>query len=206
MARPKDPAERRRLVQQAERKEKTQRALRTTAFVLGGVVVLAGAVYGISKLPQPAPQVHWHATYQFWIDDQQTHIVSTNLFFESYDQSHATDALPAHVHECNPNLIHNEGREGEGSLVTLFEVTWGTKLTSNEVVIPPGMTPTGDYKTDSTHSLALYISHDNGTWAPAPISTPFHDHDRYLLVYGNSTEDPTPKEQAFPPFETSQVC
>ncbi|MEA3198741.1 MAG: hypothetical protein QOE90_169 [Thermoplasmata archaeon] len=209
MARPKDPEERRRIVQAAERRERTQRYSRIAIIAVVAIVVIAGVAYGISKIPKPPGQVHWHATYDIYVNGERANIApatAISLFYEGGD-----NFLPAHLHQGCPTIIHNEGTEGKGSLQTLFNNGWvkqGGKLSNDEMVIPPGASISGDFKTDATHSLRLFISHNNGTWeGPVDVGTPLQDHMRYLLVYGNETADQVAAyENVTPLFDQKMVC
>jgi hypothetical protein len=215
MARPKDPEERRRIVAAAERKDKTKRTLRSLGIGAIVVVVLVAIGLVIAAVPKPPPQVHWHATYQVWVQSPQgtDELVSfaapDGRFY--FDNNRDAQYLPAHVHACNPNLIHNEAREGQGKLIDLFNSDWlslGAHLSSTELIIPQGATFAGDYKDDGNHTVKLFVSHDNGTWEPDNIQQySFQNRDRILLMYGNQTaDDVAQKEAAFPNFEDKVVC
>jgi hypothetical protein len=206
MARPRDPAERARIVAAVERKEKTQRAARWTGVILVAILVIAGAAYGISKLPKPPQQVHWHATYEVFVEGKPVVFNQPQFFF---DDNPDARYLAAHIHQCNPQLIHNEGKEGEGTLTGLFNIDLHGKLSNDELVVPQGAVDSGDYKVGGNNTLQLFVSHSNGTWEKVNDipSYSFHNADRDLLLYGNYTADQVAQyEDSFPPFEEKVVC
>lgn len=206
MARPRDPAERARIVAAVERKEKTRRALRWTAGAIVVILVIAGAAYGLSKLPKAPAQVHWHAAYEIYADGNLVAFTSPQFF---YDSNPNAQYLPAHLHQGCPTIIHNEAKEGQGHLADLFNYDLQGKLTNNELLVPAGAIGAGDYKVGGNQTLQLFVSHSNGTWEKENDITAytFHNEDRDLLLYGNYTQDQIAQyETNFPLFSEKQVC
>jgi len=189
------------IVAQMERKEKSKRLLRNAAIGLAILIVVAGAAYGISKLPSPRRTVHWHAKYEVYVNSQHLNFDNPALNGQSLNYNHAL-YLPAHLHSPS-DVIHNEGLEGEGTMAKFFDYDLGGKLTSTEMVVPPVVLgANGDFKTDANHTLQMFL--DQTPFADqinktAPKSNwhqvndfpnySFHDGDRILLLYGNYTQD-----------------
>jgi hypothetical protein len=213
LARPKDRSERMAIVAQMERKERTKRFLRNSAIGLVVLVLVAGAAYGISKIPPPARTVHWHAKWEVFVNDQQ---MNFDNFIDVSRNNGGSLYLPAHLHSPS-NIIHNEGKEGQGTMSKLFLFHVGGKLTNDEMVLPNGVFPTsGDFKNDGNHTLQMFLdqtsypdqlNHTSNWHKVADIPNySFHDGDRILLVYGNDTADQIQKfETDFPTFNPATV-
>lgn len=215
MARPKDPAERARRVAEMERKASMRRGLRWGVVVLAALVVLGGVAYGISRIPPPPKDVHWHAKYQVWVDGQQVSFANSK-----FDANVQTDFyLPAHMHGPNFDVIHNEGKEGQGTLGKFFAFgLFGGRIADDELVIPEGASLastgapfSGDFKVQGNQTLGLYASNQvtNQTWTRVPASYAdysFHEGDRLLVVYGDNSPDAVALLEAqFPDFDPSTV-
>jgi hypothetical protein len=154
------------------------------------------------------PNVHWHALFDVYVNGERMAISPSTaiaLFYEG-----GARFLPAHLHQCNPRLLHNEGDAESGSLAALFNVNWGSQggaLKPDDLTIPEGATLAGDYAVDETHALRLFESDDNGPWQEVDVTAPITDHARYVLVYGDETPDQVAAyEAAMPEFTTGAVC
>lgn len=213
VAKPKDRSERMAIVAQMERKEKAKRFARNVAIGLVVLVLLAGAAYGISKIPSPPRSVHWHAKWEVFVNDEQ---LNFDNFIDASRNNGGSLYLPAHLHKPS-NIIHNEGREGEGTMGKLFLYHLGGKLTNDEMVLPNGVLPTsGDFKDDGNHTLQMFLDqtpyeqqlNHTSSWHKVDNipNYSFHDGDRILLVYGNDTADQLQKmETDFPLFNPATV-
>lgn len=216
MVRPKDRAARMQIVAEMERKEKAKRLSRSVAIGLVAILVLAGAVYGISKIPGPPKTVHWHAKFEVWVNDQQ-------LDFSAFaDRSQNYDGKlyePAHLHQP-ANIIHNEAKEGQGTLSKFFLYDLGGKIVNDEIVLPPGVRPvSGDFKNDGNKTLRMFLDQTpyedqinktapKSAWKPVTDipNYSFHDGDRILVIYGNYTPDRVAQIEAqFPTFNARTV-
>jgi len=156
--------------------------------------------------------VHWHAAFQLWVDGQRVSFATADgRFF--FDDNRQAQYLPAHIHACNPTLVHNEASAQQpGRLRDLFDADFafaGGKLNDTELVVPQGAPLAGAYEADAANALTLLVSHDNGPWTQETsiVGYAFHDHDRILLAYGHDDAATlTQRADAFPAFSTAQVC
>lgn len=181
-----------------ERKENLKKYAKWGAYGVLGIVVLAGAAYGISLLPKEPKQVHWHAKYRVYVDGQLVNMANPRFDGMKYGD--------AHIHAPEYDKIHNEGREGRGTLGKFFDFQLGGKFTDTELLIPQGASPAGDFKVNDTEKLRVVVSNqeENKTWSEIGggfHDVSFHDGDRYIILYGNYTDTQISQaEAAFPDF------
>ncbi len=203
MARPKDPGERRRRLAELQQKERSKRGVRIGIIVLVVGLAVAGAAYGLAHLPKQPGFVHWHAKYQVYANGDLVSFANPKWDGAIYEA--------AHLHAPNYDIIHNEAKEGQGTLGKFFEFDLGGKLTSNELVVPTGAMFAGDYVVGGNNTLALYWSNQatGQNWTKFegnPGDYSFHDGDRLLLLYGSyAAGDIARFEAAFPDFDPSKV-
>jgi hypothetical protein len=159
-----------------------------------------------------ASYVHWHATLQLWVEGQRVRFQTADGRFY-YDVNREAQYLPAHIHACNPDLVHNEASTAQpGRLVDLFDHDFafaGGHLNDTALVVPQGAPLAGPHVANATDMLALYVSHDNGSWMQESsiAGYAFHDHDRILLVFGHDDAATVrQRADAFPLFSRAQVC
>lgn len=175
---------------------------RYALFAIIGIVVIAGLAFGISRLPKEPAQVHWHAKYRIYVNDRLV-----NLANPRFDGMHYNDA---HLHSPDFDTIHNEGREGRGTMGAFFSYQLGGKLADDELVLPAGAVPAGDFKVNETNKLVMLISNqaEGKDWTPVTkdlAGVNFHDGDRILIVYGDDTPDRIAQlEAGFPDFDPTK--
>ena len=157
--------------------------------------------------------VHWHAKWEVFVNDQQ---LDFSAFADTSRNNNGNLYLPAHLHQPT-NIIHNEGREGDGTMGKLFLYHLGGKLTNDEMVVPNGVLgASGDFKNDGNKTLQMYFDQTpfaqqkNGTsnWRHATDipDFSFHDGDRILLVYGDDSADQIQAlEKQFPTFDPKTI-
>lgn len=203
MARSKDPAERQRRLAELEKNERSKRSLRVGIAVLVVGLAVAGAAYGLAHLPKQPGFVHWHAKYQVYVNGDLVSFTNPKWDGALYEA--------AHLHAPNYDIIHNEAKEGQGTLGKFFEFDLGGKLTSSELVVPTGATFAGDYLTGGNSTLTLFTSNQatGQNWTKFegnPGDYSFHDGDRLLVVYGAPSSDDIARfEDAFPDFDPAKV-
>lgn len=196
------PEERRKRLAQLERQEKARNALKWSSIAAVAIVLVAGAAYGISKLPKQPQQVHWHAKYRVYVDGQLVSFANPRFDGMKYEE--------AHIHAPEYDTIHNEGLEGRGTLGRFFEFQLGGKLSDTEIVLPQGSSIPGDYKANDTARVQILMSNQarGKDWAPIASNyagTEFHDGDRYLIVYGDPTAEQLAQFEAqYPDFDPSK--
>ncbi|GEM_PF-5604656 len=215
MARPRTPEERAKRVAELEGKASRRRVLQWSVAVLVALLVVGGVAYGLSRVPKPAPDVHWHAKYQVWVNDQQLSFANSK-FDANVNQDFY---LPAHMHGPNFDVIHNEGKEGEGTLGKFFQFGLsGGKIADDELVIPEGASLasggapfSGDFKNAGNQTVQMYVSNQvtNESWTRVAgnlAGFSFHDGDRLLILYGDYSPDRLAAlEDQFPSFDPSTV-
>lgn len=202
MARPKDKAERARIAAQLQRQDSTKRMLRNGGIALVVLLVVAGAAYGISKIPKEPPFVHYHAKFQ----------VYANGNLESFANPKWDGAVyeAAHMHAPHYDVIHNEAREGQGTMGKFFQFDLGGKLTNDELLVPAGASFPGDYKANATHKVLEFVSNQvtNQSWTKIDNvgDYAFREGDRILVLFGDYTDAQIQDMQArFPDFDPKTV-
>lgn len=197
MARRDDP-DRLKRVAALERKAKVRHALRWTGYVMFALVIIGGAGWVVANAPEGPQRVHWHAYYQVWIDDEEVSFANPEFNGMKYGA--------AHLHAPAYNKIHNEAEEGKGTLGRFFKFTLGGDFQDHEIVLPEGTSRPGTYAENETQELRLFVDNalEGKEWIEveggfADIS--FRDGDRYLILYGNHTDDEIRDLQArYPSF------
>jgi hypothetical protein len=174
---------------------------------------VGGAAYGLSHAPPR--DVHGHAKLQVWVGDQQVSFANARFDANVNPDFYA----PAHLHGPDFDLIHNEGKEGQGTLGKFFAFGLsGGRIADDEIVVPEGASLaatgapfSGDLKAGGNQILALYVSNQatNESWRPVPHGLggySFHDGDRLLILYGDDAPERVAQLEAqFPDFDPATV-
>lgn len=188
--------------QMLERKAKAKQALRWGGYSALALVVVAGAAFAVINMPEGPASVHWHALYQVWLEDEEVSFANPAYSGMAYGA--------AHLHAPAYNKIHNEGKEGRGTLGRFFQFTVDSSLSDDRLVLSPGTSHPGTYVEEGDKQLRLFMDNalKNTTWTEvlggfADIS--FRDGDRYLFVYGNHTDEQIQMlQERFPPFNPGE--
>lgn len=204
MASRRNPVERAQRLKQLERQQKLRQGARWAAYSVVGILVIAGAAYGISLLPEKPGMVHYHAKYQVYVDGEQVSFDHPAFNGMKYG--------PAHLHAPEYDKLHNEGREGSGTLGKFFAYTLEGKLSDNEMILPQGTSHPGTYVVNETKDLRLFVDNpsQDREWAEVQsdfADVSFQDGDRYLLLYGNYTdEEVLTLQQRYPSFDPTSTA
>ncbi len=132
-------------------------------------------VDGLQCLSQQGGALHIHQYLNLYINGQQTTVPPGTGIVDS-----ANCLYPLHVHDNEPNIIHNETNQPNArfTLGQFFDI-WGVKLSSAQV---------GDYKVDSSHTLTIKLVDKNGavtTYTGDPHALPLNDEETIYLLYNS---------------------
>lgn len=194
---------------QSERKAERQRALRQQrikkyGLIGGGIVLVLLLALGISQFiihgqqntpatglnAQPATgqtvdglqclsaqggALHIHQYLDLYINGQQ---VTVNPGIGIVNSANCL--YPLHVHNGEPNVIHNESNQQNVSftLGQFFDI-WGVKLSGSQI---------GNYKVDSSHKLVVKLIDKSGnvtTYTGNPYAIPLGDEETIYLLYNS---------------------
>lgn len=187
-----------------ERQQKLRKGVRWAAYSVVGLLLVASAAYGVSLLPDRPKMVHYHALYEVYVDDEQVSFAHPAFSGMKYGA--------AHLHAPEYGKLHNEGREGSGTLGRFFDFTLEGTLSDTEMVLPQGTSHPGTYTVNESRDLRLFVDNPsrNTTWAEVQsefAEVSFQDGDRYLILYGNHTdEDIRLLQERFPPFDPANTA
>ncbi len=194
---------------QAERRAERQRLLRQQqirryGLIGAGVVALALIVLVVSQFiihnnqPSTTTGLNAHpATGQavdgMTCDASQGGALHIHQYLDLYVNGQRVNAnpgigivdsqgclYPLHVHDNQPNIIHNESSQQNVSytLGQFFDI-WGVTLSSSQV---------GGYKVDSTHKLVIKLIDQNGvvtTYTGNPHDIPLQEHETIYVMYNS---------------------
>lgn len=196
--------QRRQAERQAERQRQLrQQRIRRYGFIGGGILVVLLLALGISQLvihgnngqqtavnPKPATgqtvdglqclpsqggALHIHQYLDFYVNGQR---VNANPGIGIVDSANCL--YPLHVHNGEPNIIHNETSQQNVTftLGQFFDI-WGVALSNTQV---------SKYKVDSTHKLVIKLIDSNGnvaTYTGNPHDIPLGDHQTIYILYNS---------------------
>lgn len=168
-----------------ERKEGLRRFGKIAAFSVAGLVVIAGAVYGLSLLPKAAATVHWHANLKTFVNDQQISFTSPR-----FDMSQSKSRI--HFHLPNDMQMHLEGPSDRLRLIDFFHSPLGGDISDSKLVLPDGSSRPGTYTANDTSQLRLFYLPLNGNWTELASGIPQHSFangEKAALLYGNYTAE-----------------
>ena len=201
----RDQYQRRQAERQAERKRKLrQQRIKQYGLIGGGIVLVLLLVLGISQLvthnspsgsatglnahpatgqavdglqclPSQGPGLHNHQYLDLYINGKQ---VTANPGIGLVDSANCL--YPLHVHDGEPNVIHNESNQPNASytLGQFFDI-WGVKLSSSQI---------GTYKVDSAHPLVIKLINNSGavtTFTGNPYDLKLSDQETIYILYNS---------------------
>lgn len=132
-------------------------------------------VDGLQCLPQQGGALHIHQYLDLYVNGQQ---VTANPGIGIVNSANCL--YPLHVHDNEPNVIHNETDQQTVSftLGQFFDI-WGVKLSSSQV---------GNYKVDGSHKLVIKLIDKSGnvtTYTGNPHDIPLGDQETIYLLYNS---------------------
>ena len=201
----RDQYQRRQAERQAERKRALrQQQMRRYGLIGGGIVLVALLILGISQfvirgnqnspttgldahpatgqtvdgmqcLSAQGVALHIHQYLDLYINGKQ---VTVNPGIGIVNSANCL--YPLHVHNGEPNVIHNETSQQNVSytLGQFFDV-WGVKLSSGQI---------GNYKVDSSHRLVIKLIDKSGavtTYTGNPYNIQLGDEETVYLLYNS---------------------
>lgn len=164
---------------------------RYAAYGLAAVLLVAGAAYGISRLPKGPVTVHWHADWKVYVND-------TNVRFtdRSFDMSIAQSRI--HFHLPDDTKLHLEGPDDRLRLIDLFHSPLQGDISDTRIVLPAGSTHAGTFENSPNGTFHAYVKPLKGNWTELTSNVAQHsmtDGERVLLTYGNLTSADLARQQ-----------
>jgi hypothetical protein len=128
--------------------------------------------------------IHIHMYLEIYVNGQQVQVPANTGIIQ--DQNGNACFYPLHVHDGEPNIIHEESPiQATYTLGAFFDV-WGQPLSKTQVM---------QYKADATHSLVFEVFDANGKltrYTGDPLNLPFHAHDTIVILYNSPNAKPIP--------------
>ena len=185
-----DREARREKLRREQRKSLPTKLLKQGLVTGAVLVVLAGAAYGFTLLPEKPRTVHWHPTWEVYAEGENVRWTS-----DDFDMSSTRSRM--HFHLPDDNTIHAEGPENRLRLGTLF-TTMGGELSDTTLGIPEGTSKPGAYETNVTHRVRVFVQPPEGAWQE--LESGFADYSfeegaRVLVTYGDLTPERIAQQQ-----------
>jgi hypothetical protein len=132
-------------------------------------------VDGLQCLSAQGGALHIHQYLDLYVNGQQ---VTANPGIGIVNSANCL--YPLHVHDNEPNVIHNETNQQNVTftLGQFFDI-WGVKLTGSQV---------GGYKVDSSHKLIIKLIDKSGnvtTYTGNPYNIPLGDQETIYVLYNS---------------------
>jgi hypothetical protein len=128
--------------------------------------------------------IHIHMYLEIYVNGQQVQVPANSGIIQ--DQNGNACFYPLHVHDGEPNIIHEESPiQATYTLGAFFDV-WGQPLSKTQVI---------QYKADATHLLVFEVFDANGKltrYTGDPLNLPFHAHDTIVILYNSPNVKPFP--------------
>lgn len=153
------------------------------ALVVGVVLAIAATAYGFSLMPERPKNVHWHPTWEVYVND-------ANVQWAGRDFDMSNMGLGMHFHQPNDNLIHAETRSDRLLLGGLIERLGGS-LSDERLVIPAPAGPSGEFLASEVEPLRVLVQPEGEEWRE--IDGDFRDvvladKARILVTFAPSSE------------------
>lgn len=169
------------------RRERPKQIAKYTAYVVAGILIVAGAAYGFMLLPDPPKRVHWHTQWLLIVEGEE--VVMSHPKFDGMMGS------GPHIHLPNYRTLHFEGKLDRGvQLGLFFKRALDGELTDDRIILPPETNKQGVFEETGNNTLFAYLQPGGqGNWTEysgsLPKYLPKQDKDRLLIMYGNYTVD-----------------
>lgn len=163
----------------AERKSQ----LGKIALGIAVIAALAGTAYGFSLLPEQPKNVHWHPTWEVYIDDQ-------NVRWEGRQFDMSTMGSGIHFHQPNDNVVHAESRSDRLTLGSLFVRLRG-EINDDSLTIPSQAFPSGAFQANESARLKVFAQDPGEEWREIMGDFPsvaLADKARILVTFNPSSE------------------
>ncbi|MBW3583683.1 MAG: hypothetical protein KY455_11345 [Euryarchaeota archaeon] len=191
-------------VKRLERKETVARSAKTTAFVLAGLLVFAGAAWGYFKatdmLEESGCSFHEHATFQI-VDQGEV----LRFQHSRFDMKHME--MRAHLHQPDDSKVHLEG--GCATVQEFFGIM-DMKIRPGHLQLDTVLHDDKVLKDEGNLTLRFFLYHEvggNWTWEEYPklLGHQLRDGQRMLVTYGDYTDEEIARYQAgVPPVGNQQ--
>jgi len=178
------------------RRDAPKKLGKTAAFVVLAILVIAGGVWAIQKVPKGRGTGHEHSVFRVFNNGQEVSFDAPQFDFS------VTQYPNAHLHHTGPEagnskyVIHAEGRLGT-SLQTFME-TLGITMGHDHIKFNEGLQGVGDVRNNATHEWKLWVDACNDgadNWAVKSSfqKYEFRHYDRMLITY--APKGATPDDQ-----------
>lgn len=172
-----------------ERADKISGTLKLAALGIAAILVLAGGVWGVSKLASLGPaecRFHEHATFRVVVDDREL-----SFKHNEFDMRGGPMPMRAHLHQPDDAKIHLEG--GCADVQTFFSFM-KVKVGPDHLKLDDVLHGGRDLRPDANNTLQFYLYHPvagNWTWEEYPnlLDHQLRDKQKMLVTYGNYTTD-----------------
>lgn len=147
------------------------------------VAALAGTAYGMSLIPDPPKNVHWHPTWEAYVNDQ-----NVRWSGRQFDMSMMGGGI--HFHQPNDNVVHAESRSDRLTLGNLF-VRLRAEITDDSLTIPSEAMPSGEFTANETARLRVFVQQPGEEWSEISADFPdvvLADKARILVTFNASSE------------------
>lgn len=138
----------------------------------------------MSCLGSEGTVIHIHMYLEIYVNGQQVQVPANTGIIQAQDGSACF--YPLHVHEGEPNIIHEESPvQATYTLGAFFDV-WGQPLSKTQVM---------QYQADATHPLVYEVFDANGkltTYTGNPVNLPLQAHDTIVILYNSPNVKPFP--------------
>ncbi|HLZ22334.1 MAG TPA: hypothetical protein VKQ30_09445 [Ktedonobacterales bacterium] len=137
----------------------------------------------MSCLGSEGTVVHIHMYLEIYVNDQPVQVPANTGIVQS-----ATGGCfyPLHVHDGEPNIIHEESPVRATYTLGAFFDLWGQPLSKTQVM---------QYTADATHPLVFEVFDGNGkltTYTGNPLALPLRAHDTIVILYNSPNAKPSP--------------
>lgn len=139
---------------------------------------------GMSCLSTEGTVEHIHMYVEMYVNGQQVQMPANTGIIQEPNGNACF--YPLHVHDGEPNIIHEESPiQATYTLGAFFDV-WGQKLSKTQVM---------QYTADAAHPLVFEVFDANGkltTYTSNPVNLPLHAHDTIVILYNSPNVKPVP--------------
>lgn len=154
------------------------------------VAALAGTAYGLSLIPDPPENVHWHPTWEAYVNDQ-------NVRWEGrqFDMSMMGGGI--HFHQPNDDVVHAESRSDRLTLGDLLVRLRGA-ISDESLTIPSQATPSGEFRANGTARLQVFVQPEGEGWREIVDdfqNVALEDRARVLVTFNASGEQAIIEQQ-----------
>lgn len=172
--------------ERARRSLQAQRRQQAGKIALGILIVAAigAGAYGLTLIPDQPKNVHWHPTWEVYVNDENVR------WGGSRDFDMSGMGMGIHLHQPNDDTIHAESRSDRLTLGGLL-LRLGGELRDEGLQIPSPATNAGTYAATADAPLRVFTQAPGDEWIE--IESDFAglvlaDQLRILVTYAPSAD------------------